>query len=75
MAITRVRRSQRRSYRNIDRKPTRFANFFGEVLAMFAKEGIGAVGFLSVDAIAPASRSAPMLVSGGPGPLLPLLPI
>src|ERR1700753_4051923 len=62
-------------YWSIDRKLTRSWNFFGLFLARSANEGIGAVGLRSVEAIACGRRLAPVLVKGGPGPLLPFSPI
>ncbi len=42
----------RAAYWSIDRKSTRFWNFFGSFLARPENEGIGAVGLRSVEAIA-----------------------
>src|SRR5690348_5534498 len=39
------------------------------------KDGIGAVGLMSVRAMACLGRRRPTCVSGGPGPSLPLSPI
>src|SRR5581483_10938099 len=61
-----------RGYWSSDRKPTRALNLFG---GRFLNDGIGAVGFRRVDAIAPGRTTLPMCVRFGPGPLLPLLPI
>src|ERR1700729_1978579 len=55
-----------------DRNSTIASNFFG---GRFLNDGIGAVGFTSVRAIAWAGNREPMCVSSGPGPLLPLSPI
>ncbi len=38
-------------------------------------DGIGAVGLISVEAIAAGRSLSPIFVSGGPGPLLPFSPM
>ena len=72
--------ARRSSLRSRPRRPSGFADrkvtIASNLLAgRFANDGIGAVGFTSVRAIAAGGRREPMWVRFGPGPELPLSPI
>src|ERR1700759_2936679 len=64
--------TERLAYWRFERNETSWLTCLGEEGAKPTNEGMGAVGFSRVDAIAPGRRVEPMCVSGGPGPLLPL---